>query len=321
MTRIHLRDVVAGCEPGRPQTVANMQVVPLLSRRPDPRFVPPDEALVSTAGYGSLVVRNPKAGTLLVPVGATYIVEQAAQNHALPHVALVDANGVKQDDRAMCVQQGQGGYIAEGRHALMILPLPLREKAHAVRRESGCARLWGDIATFNTAAGLDAGQRVGHLEYFFARYRDELDGFAAQFEPVPDQIGCVVLLNGRVAGIERTPSADYYRAVWRPLVRECYGSLALVEPAAKPAHRAMRSAASRGDLLAALREAEQAERTRSGELLARLADVAVAAEVDEQEAFTTLATKGGDFSGQAVLDGDRVVYASLVTAGRAHEWN
>ena len=52
------------------------------------------------------------------------------------HAAVVKGQETKQLPTAMCVQQTQGGYISEGQHELMLLPFPLREKAHAGRKET-----------------------------------------------------------------------------------------------------------------------------------------------------------------------------------------
>jgi hypothetical protein len=318
---IEVRDLLRGCTPGRLQSVGNMQVLPLLSELQDERFVAPDVALVSTAGYGNLVFRNPEPRGLLVPCGATYIVAHQAQNHALPHAGYVKGQGAKQYTTAMCVQQGQGGYIPEGRHELMLLPFPLREKAHGVRREVGFSRLWQAIAEFNREAGLDAQHQAGHLEFFFERYRAELDTFVAQFEPVPGQVGCIVLVGGKVAGLERTPSEAYFRSVFKALVRECYGSLALVEARQQadtpPATRQpLRPVSSRADLLAALAEVEAEERRRVAVLVEDLLGVELARQPEEEGELAVEALGEQPFVGQMVRDGERIVYASLVATRR-----
>ncbi len=317
---IGVRDLLRGCTAGRLQSAGNMQMLPLLSELQDERFVAPDVALVSTAGYGNLVFRNPQPQALLVPCGATYIVTQHAQNHALPHAGYVKGHEAKQYTTAVCVQQGQGGYIPEGRHELMLLPFPLREKAHGVRREVGFSRLWQAIADFNREAGLDPQQHAGHLEFFFDRYRTELDTFVAQFEPVPGQVGCVVLVGGKVAGLERTPSEAYFRSVFKALVRECYGSLALLEArreTAVPAtRRPLRPVSSRADLLAALAEVEAEERQRVAGLVDALLEVELSRHTEEEGEVTVDALGEQPFVGQMVRDGERIVYASLVATRR-----
>lgn len=214
MTTVKISELVRGCVPGRLQSVGPMQVVPLVSDFNDDRFAPPTEARIGTSGYGNLVVANPADRPLLVPAGAAYMVAQKAQNHALPSAGCVPKRDTRTFDTAVCVQQTQGGYIAEGAHELMLLPMALRRAAHEARLEKNFQRLWPAIGEFNAAVGLtDAG---GHLEKFFERFEAELNHFVAEFEPVPRQVGAVVLVNGVVAGVERTPSADYFRGVAAP---------------------------------------------------------------------------------------------------------
>ena len=308
MTTLKIGELVRGCEPGRMQSVGAMQVVPLVSEFHDDRFAPPTEARIGTAGYGNLVVANPADRVLLVPAGAAYMVAQKAQNHALPSAGCVPKQATRTFDTAVCVQQTQGGYIAEGAHELMLLPAALRRAAHAARLDQSFQRLWPAIGEFSAAAGLE--NIGGHLEKFFERFRAELDQFVAEFEPVPQQVGAVVLVNGTVAGVERTPSADYFRAVWRPLIRECYGSMALVEarkgtPAVPRTRVPLRQAASLGDLADALGEAETEERRRVGVLLdgVRAAKLSVTTDEAGETAIEGLGGDGQPFVGQCVPGG------------------
>jgi hypothetical protein len=187
-----------------------------------------------------------------------------------------------------------------------------------VRRLVDFRRLWRAIGAFNVRSGLPAAMERGHLEYFFSHYREQLDDFAAQFEPTPGAVGCVVLLNGRVVGVERTPSPSYFQAVWRPLVRECYGSQAVLEAqrnsAPPPTRVPLRQATSRADLLAALREAVDEERRRLDNVLAETLRLTLERSEDEAGELTVEAVGDGPFVGQVVRSGGEVVYASLVAA-------
>ncbi len=319
MTTVKIGELVRGCEPGRVQTVGPMQVVPLVSEFHDDRFAPPTEARIGTAGYGNLVVANSADRALLVPAGAAYMVAQKAQNHALPSAGCVPKRATRTFDTAVCVQQTQGGFIAEGAHELMLLPAALRRAAHAERLETSFQRLWPAIGAFSAAAGLE--NTGGHLEKFFETFRAELDHFVAEFEPVSKQVGAVVLVNGAVAGVERTPSADYFRAVWRPLIRECYGSMALVEarkgtPAVPRTRVPLRTAANLDDLEAALAESETEERRRVGVLLdgVRAAELSVTTDEAGETVIEGLGGDGQSFVGQCVRGNGRVLYCSLVAS-------
>jgi hypothetical protein len=316
---IKIQDLLRGCEPGRLQCVGHMQVVPLVSDLHDDRFVSPAQAArVGTQGYGNLAISNTADRPMLVPSGATYIVAEAAQNHALPHVGYVKGLASKTYQTAMCVQQGQGGYISPGQHRMTLLPFPLREPAHRVRREVNFGRLWPAIAAFNRQAGLPEHGSRGHLEFFFEKYKDDLDTFVAQFEPVARQVGAIVLIGGKVAGVERTPSPAYFRSMWRALIRECYGSLAVLEagkgaPAVPRTRVPLRRATSLADLKAALREVEQEEFHRVATLVENVLDIELERQRDESEDGLTIDALGETpFLGQAVRDGEKVVYASLV---------
>lgn len=316
---VAISELLKGCTPGRVQTVGYMSIVPLLSDIQDERFAAPTGARVSTEGYGKLVVKNPEDVVMILPSGATYIVSQAAQNHAIAHAGVIKAKAVQQFHTAMCVQQTQGGYIAEGQHELSLLPVALREKAHKGRRDNQFNRLWPEIAKFNAGAGL-AGAG-GHLEKFFEKFTAELDQFVAEFEPLPKQVGAIVLINGKVVGVERCPSEKYFRAVWRPLIRECYGSMALLEAkkgaAAVPKTRvAVRAATDLADLEAALAEAELAERQKVAGLVNSIAELRLARTVDESKEFLVegLGGERESFVGQSIRDGSQVVYASLVAS-------
>jgi hypothetical protein len=319
MTTVKIAELVSGCEPGRVQSVGPMQVVPLVSEFNDDRFAPPTEARIGTAGYGNLVVANPADRALLVPAGAAYMVAQKAQNHALPSAGCVPKQATRTFGTAVCVQQTQAGYIAEGAHELILLPAALRRAAHPARLEKNFQRLWPAIGEFNAAAGLE--NTGGHLEKFFEKFRAELDYFVAEFEPVPRQVGAVVLVNGAVAGVERSPSADYFRTVWRPLIRECYGSMALVEArkgmTQLPRTRVpLRPAANLNDLELALAESETEERRLVGLLLDAVLETELSVATDETGETVIEGLGDGDqpFVGQCVRAGDRVLYCSLVAS-------
>jgi len=124
-----------------------------------------------------------------------------------------------------------------------------------------------------------------------------------------------------VAGVERSPSTDYFRAIWRPLIRECYGSMALVEArkgtATVPRTRVpLRPAASLDDLELALAESETEERRLVKLLLDAVLEAELSVVPDEAGETVIEGLGGGDqpFVGQCVRAGDRVLYCSLVAS-------
>ena len=322
--KIHLSDVLHGCAPGRIQSVGYMQVIPLVSDLSDERFVSPveGEADVFTTDYGTLGFRNTTDRVMIVPCHAGYVVKQAAQDHAMVHTGLVQANRERKYDTAACIQQSQGGYIQRGAYQMLILPYAMRERALELRHEKSYNKLWDAIGAFNRDLGLPG---EGHLEYFLKHFRRELDEFVAEFECVPRQIGAIVLVDDQVVGVERAPSHAWWQTVWPCLIRECYGSLA-IRVAQRNAGRSVVPTSrvplpdgleTLDDLDAAIAEIAAAEDERARATVRSLVDCELALTQDESTAGLRVETVESDrFTGQVIRDGKRIVYASLPVAQR-----
>ncbi|MEZ0369199.1 MAG: DUF6569 family protein [Candidatus Sericytochromatia bacterium] len=311
--------ILRGCEAGPLQSAGVMQVIPLLSDYEDQNFVSPASALVSTAGYGNMVFENPGSRLLLVPCHAGYSISQAAQDHAMAHAGLVEAGLSRTFETAMCIQQSQGGYIAKSQYKLMILPYALREQALSKRGQKAYNKLWEDLSSFNQSFGLPA---QGQLASFLRQFRQELDLFVAEFERLPRQLGAIVLVAGEVVGIERAPSATYFAGVWEALIRECYGSLAIAagRGEALPETRVpldLAGVSTLAGLEQALTQARQREDTLVRQAVRELLDQPFARDREAACAGYQLETlENAQFSGQALLHGESVVYASLFTSQR-----
>jgi hypothetical protein len=294
-----------------------MQVIPLLSDLEDERFVSPAEALVSTSEYGSLVYRNPTPFVLIVPCHVGYVVPKAAQDHAMTHAAFVPPELVRRFDTAACIEATQSGLLTQDRYQMMILPYPLRESALEVRHHEDFQRLWPAITTLNLEA--EAGEE-GNLRLFFSRFQQELNHFVAEFECMPEQVGAIVLIAGQVVGVERAPSRAYFHSIWRPLIRECYGSQAVrvarMREGGVPETRIplREKVESMADLVEALDEARTREEEVVRTKVAALVDDPFEIQVEDQVHDLILETLENDqFVGQIVREGERVSYASLVT--------
>ncbi len=319
-----LSEILKGCWPGRTQAAGNMQMVPLLSDMQSDTFSPPTRAEVDTRkGYGHLLIKNPDAKVMIIPPGAAYLTDEKAQNHAMTVVGLVKAKKSEDFNTAACIQQTQGGSISPTVLPMRLLPLPVRQASHSLRLKTEFNKLWPAISKFNASAGQ---QSSGHLELFFDAYAENLETFVAQFEPVPGQVGAVFLVDGRVVGVERTPSEAYWQEVWRPIVRDCYGSFALVEAkTVKPAAAGkkatppytrvpLKKVARLEDLAGAVRTAEGEERKRVGNLVNQLSTQKLSVTSDDAGTFPISAVSG-ELCGQVVHEDGAVVYASLVCKG------
>ena len=317
MNNLTIDDILRGTELGQVQSVGHMQVVPLLGRSDD-RYAPP-ELEVETTAYGTVVLRNRDARPTIVPPGAGWVVKQSAQDHALGGGALLGANQQATIATARCIQSSQCGMIRAAKHPMLVLPAALRPHALATRKEVGYNKLWDAIAKFNGTHGVRAN---GHLEYFLRQFKEQLGRFVAEFELVPDQVGAIVLVGGRVAGIERAPSTAFWRVLWEPLIRVCYGSLAVArarETALPPDTRVpMRPGAqSIRELRERLLEAEGATTGRVLEELESLRPhgLRVAGDVDQrlgQERLQTVASR--QLAGQVVArERGEIAYVSVST--------
>ena len=162
---------------------------------------------------------------------------------------------------------------------------------------------------------------LDELKGAYEHYRRDAE-FVAEFELVPRQVGAIVLIGGKIAGIERAPSAAYFRVVWEPLIRVCYGSLAVKVAKVRREPPSTRIALSVTEkTLAGLRRAIEDARRKEQEAIdaclseARSLALSASDEVDDtlgSIALTTVANPG--LAGQVVTVNKAVRYASLCVA-------
>jgi hypothetical protein len=316
-TATTLSEVLRGTTPEIVQSVGLMQVIPLTSQHSDDRFTMPNRLVVSTSNYGSLVFRNPTDKPALIPKDAAYVTKQRAQDHALPHVGFVAGGGSVRYDDAACIQEIQGGTMQPETHELIILPFNLREASLKVRTQKNYNKLWPFIRNFNRAMGLHA---TGHVDIYLEQFDQQLERFVAEFEPVPGQVGAIILINGKVAGIERVPSYDYWLQLWPTLIRECYGSLALYtqkkgeEIRALPTRLSLGAVNTPDELIEELQRVNAAEDKATRQVVRDLMNepVTVKQEAGTMFGLTVETLQSRHFVGQRVRDELQVIYASMV---------
>jgi hypothetical protein len=314
--KVTISEILRGCTAGRMQTVGAMQVIPLLSEIQDHRFVSPLESVVSTGAYGQIDLENRREHLVLVPSDVAYVVPERVQDHALTKAKLVAAGKVARFKDAMCIEESQPGLIRPGRYRFAILPVSLRRHGHKTK-DRNYSRLWAPIRAFKKDCGLTG---KGNLSDFLKHYRRQLDEFVAEFETVPGQVGAIVLIHGKVIGVERAPNHAYWADVWEPLIRECYGShairLARAAGAAAPRHRTSlreEGIESLDDLEAALEEAEAEESEAAREQIRSLLDAPFKVKQDSTlEGLSVESVRNDQLIGQIVREGETVLYASLV---------
>ncbi|RZL20131.1 MAG: hypothetical protein EOO89_01220 [Pedobacter sp.] len=318
--KITIAEILKGTTAGRMQSAGYMQVIPLTSDIEDHYIAAPDSLKVSTTNYGSMRFENEGDLVTIVPAHAAYVVKQAAQDHAMSHAGLVGASTVKSYATAACVQQSQPGFIKADKYKMLILPFSLREKAYNIRHTASYQKLWEPISKFNSSLGVNA---QGHLEYFLSRFEKELDLFVAEFEPVEKQVGAIILIDGKVMGIERAPNYNYWLSIWPTLIRECYGSLAIEyqkqngdKKEANVSFPLEGEISNLEELKAAMQSAREKEEAFVKETIRGLITDEFNRESEERTSNYTLETLSNDqFFGQIVYESDNqinVVYASLV---------
>lgn len=326
---MRIQDILKGCEPGRIQSVGYMQVVPLLSDLEDDRFISPVATKISNSDYGHLCFRNDTPKTVIIPSHTGYLTKRAAQDHAMTKAGVVVANSKRDYRDAVCIESSQPGTLSEeDDKEMIVLPVRLREYATMHRSEGSYSRMWGSIATYSTSHGIQ--DRGGHLKLFFEQFRTQLDQFVAEFEPVPHQVGAIVLVGNTIIGIERAPSQVFWLDMWPVVIRCSYGAEALGyardNPNATPDLRApLRQATDLDDLALALNEANEAERLNAKAVIDRLIDAEFTESEDENLVDLSVKTIANDqLIGQTVFHEGRAVYCSLISkeAWRKHaDWH
>lgn len=302
------------------QAVGNMVVLPLIS---DTEFTNVadhnDVTLNRDVNYNKLSFRNQSGEVGIAIQGFTVIDnEQKAQDRTIPYAHLIKAASTKILP-ANCIQQNQGGHfnvdrLDEGN--FMILPPSLRgialNKSTHLNAETGA--LWNSLEKW--VNGVDC--RNSGLTAFYSKFKDTLDRFVAQFEPVENQLGAITLINGVVIAIDIVPKYDTWKRVWRALVRDSYGA------------EAVRMAENGGQVIAqdnldahqvnSLDALESAYIDMKGRFYDNLYSIVSGTthlsvglkRLEEISELTLLKIESEQFVGQAVFHGDHTVYLSLV---------
>lgn len=319
---MEMKDILGGRSFGQTQSVGYLRMTPILqsaSQIDDARFSTPKEIAIDTeGGYGVLNFKNPTDKLFIVPCHAAFMVKYAAQDHAMAHAGLVSAGKAKQYKTAMCIQSTQPGAITEANYEVEILPYPLRESAINVRETEGYSKLWTFIGNMNTKAGqLDEGS----LSIFVKKFKQELDLFIAEFEPLTQQIGAVMWLDDKIVGIEVTPSVAYWRAVWKGIIRLCYGSAAILYAKTHgtdvlPRYRDVLNPAdihSLDELEQALLRSIETEENTAQEGIKALFGEKFVYKTEETEDVYKINTllENSDYTGQTVTNENEIVYASV----------
>ena len=321
--KITISEILKGCVPGKMQSVGYMQVIPLLSEPDmiDDRFGSFKTIASSTQDYGTMTFHNDTNKDTIFPMCGGMLSKESAQNHAIGKAKLVAKNTKTTMKDAACIQQTQGGYVRKGIHPITILPYSMRSEAVSIKDTRSYGKLWPAITSFNKLIGTT--RNDGHLEYYLKQFDEQLNEFIGQFEIVKNQVGAIIILNGQVAGIERAPNYEYWKDLWKPLIRECYGSQSLIfgkrgVKESPPIGRMPindNNVSNLDGLEDAFNEAQKFEDDAVKQTIRDFIKQPFKMTREENEPNGTLCVDhltGSQFTGQVVRDDDRVVYASLI---------
>jgi len=211
------------------QTVGNMSVIPIISDVEFTNVANANEVtLKKDPTYNQLEFKNSSGSVAIVLHGWTLIDnDQKAQDRTVPYAHLIKAANSKLVP-ANCIQSTQAGNFDVNKvkqENFMILPPSLRglalQKSTFTNAETGA--LWDGLGRWIN--NIDC--KSEGLTAFYSRFQNKLDEFVAQFEPVNNQLGSIVLINGQVVAIDLMPKYSSWAYIWRTLIRDSYGAEAL----------------------------------------------------------------------------------------------
>jgi hypothetical protein len=213
---------------GEPLRHGALTVVPMLA----PMLAEPEWLTLAEAGDRVQVTEVEEAGSvpnlkvanmadrpLLLLDGEELV--GAKQNRILNTTVLVAAR-TETTIPVSCVEQGRWGY--RGRHFApgdaSLFASVRQKKAAWVTRSIRAGRghiadqggVWDDLAS--KAAEHSVASPTGAMRDFYQRYEEEMAEARRQLAPVPGQIGSLVYLSGRWAGMDLLAGPSLFERVW-----------------------------------------------------------------------------------------------------------
>lgn len=229
-------ELLKGCRPVKDkdgniivQSIMNMQVVCLTTDAEyslDSRFANPLTALVAgNQSYGQVSFTNKENKEVILPTQMAVMTKQSAQNHGMIKAGYIEPNANTTYHDAGCVQGGQTGYF-RGTQEFRMIPITMREMLFdTIGHSGGYSRTYPAIQKLGQETGSNTGN---YLNVYFEKYDKKLEQFIAHFERPQNLIGIIVLIDGEIVAIDKFPSFTYAEQVWDLMIRDCYGSLAII---------------------------------------------------------------------------------------------
>lgn len=229
-------ELLKGCRPLKDmdgniivQSIMNMQIVCLTTDNEyslDNRFGNPLTSIKSSnSSYGQMSFVNSNDKEIIIPTQMAVMTKQVAKNHGMIKAGYVESYGNTTYHDAGCVQGSQGGHFKNTSEFRMI-PVTMREMLFdSIGKSGGYPRIYPAI----NKLGNDTNSNTGnYLDKYFDKYDKKLEQFIAHFERPKNLIGVIVLIDGEIVAIDKFPSFTYAEQVWNLMIRDCYGSLAII---------------------------------------------------------------------------------------------
>lgn len=216
-----------GIEIGNVQSVNEMSIVPILGAERGNVAKPKCLQFRATTSYGKMVFENTDPDKEAIVPSNMMIRGRGAQDHAMAGSGVVMKKSERTFSNACCIESSQGGYLSAQGNETDILPIELRKDFidKSFRNRNDYGKLWPKITSWLRGLSLSCGGSA-HLRYFYDTpdVKTALEDFAAEFEPVDNQIGAIVMFSGVPVGIEIMPSSEHWDSYWKLLIRGCYGA-------------------------------------------------------------------------------------------------
>jgi len=229
-------EMLKGCRPVKDsdgnivvQSIMGMQVICLTTDAEnslDSRFANPLTSLVSSnSTYGQITFNNNENKEVILPTQMAVLTKQSAQNHGMVKAGYIEPRAQTTYHDAGCVQGGQTGYF-RGTQEFRMIPVTMREMLFdKVGQTSGHGNIYEAIQKLGNDTQSGTGN---YLNIYFEKYDKKLEQFIAHFERPKNLIGIIVLIDGEIVAIDKFPSFTYAEQVWDLMIRDCYGSLAII---------------------------------------------------------------------------------------------
>jgi hypothetical protein len=241
---------LSGLRMGPPQSRDNLTLIPLVAGPDAPvEYLTLDEALkqgfveISEVSEGGKVqqikVVNRSRAKVLILDGEELV---GAKQNRISNASFVIPEEAEKLIPVSCIEEGRWNYssrsfsstdsifAAYGRRA----KLQDTTSILRVKREfsSNQVKVWDTVKRYLGMSGTDSS--TGSFVDYHEKKRADLEELISGFEPDPDQVGVMVLINGRLQGLDAFGKRITWRSVFPKLLRS-YAMDAIVRTAVEPA--------------------------------------------------------------------------------------